>query len=84
MANKSKSVTIQLTDKQRSALRGLTGEDHREVKFEAVTAATISAGRSMSINAGKKVLHSGRAMNINAGKKVLSAGKKILGAGRSI
>ena len=44
----NKSVTIQLTDKQRSALKGLTGEDHREVKFEAVTAAKLARLRSLA------------------------------------
>src|SRR5262245_28386352 len=31
---KAKSVTIKLTDKQRSKLRNLTGEGHTEVRFE--------------------------------------------------
>ncbi len=31
---KPKSVTIKLTDKQRSKLRNLTGEEHTEVRFE--------------------------------------------------
>jgi len=88
----NKSVTIQLTDKQRSALRGLTGEDHREVKFEAVTAATISVGKSLGITAGKKHLAAGKSMGITAGKKHLAAGKsmgitagkKHLAAGKSM
>ena len=32
---KPKSVTIQLTAKQRTQLRSLTGVDHNEIKFEA-------------------------------------------------
>ena len=88
----NKSVTIQLTDKQRSALRGLTGEDHREVKFEAVTAATISVGKSLGITAGKKHLaagksmgiSAGKAMSVTAGKATLTAGKSNLTAGKSI
>ena len=81
----NKSVTIQLTDKQRSALRGLTGEDHREVKFEAVTAATISVGKSLGITAGKKHLAAGKSMGITAGKKHLAAGKSMgISAGKAM
>lgn len=49
---KPKSVTIQLTAKQRTQLRSLTGVDHNEIKFEATPSgapklATRMAGRSV-------------------------------------
>ena len=49
---KSKSVTIQLTDKQRKQIRTVTGQDHREIKVQA--AGPMGKGKAASgLTAGK-------------------------------
>ena len=56
-----KSITIKLTDKQRKQLKGLTGVDHMEVKFEAVKAPGRAAGKAL---AGRTV---GRSVSLDLG-----------------
>ena len=40
-----KGVTIKLTSKQQAQLRNLTGEDHKEVRFERASLETKATGR---------------------------------------
>jgi len=75
---KSKSVTIQLTEKQRAQIRQVTGEEHSEVKFERTALGDKTAGKRLTHKtAGKTSL-----MHKTAGKTSLmhkTAGKTSLG-----
>jgi len=45
---RSRSVTIQLTEKQRRALRSFTGQDHRKLTFETVHTAQVVPDKAVA------------------------------------
>jgi hypothetical protein len=45
---RSRSVTIQLTEKQRRALRSFTGQDHRKLTFETVHTVQAVPARAVA------------------------------------
>ena len=59
-----KSVTIKLTDKQRSQIRNLTGENHTEVRFERTALESKVAPRLQAKSAPR--LHAKTAPRLHA------------------
>ena len=73
-----KNITINLTATQRSQLRSITGEDHKQVQFEVTKTAGKKApvARRMaarSVGKGLKVLH-GHGVETTGGSSLPTVG----------
>jgi hypothetical protein len=69
-----KGVTIKLTEKQRTQIRNVVGQDHAEIRFEKEALSPKTAGRRLvHKNAGRRLVtkNAGRRLvNKNAGRRI--------------